>query len=310
MNDKMKNILVIGSINMDMVIHAPRLPELGETIIGNGFATIPGGKGANQALAAARLGGNVKIIAAVGRDIYGNALIENLKCNHIDCEGIVVTDGPTGIAAITVCNGDNQIIVDKGANEKLSADIIDENIELVKWADIVVLQMEMPQSTVLHAAKLAKQYGAKVLLNPAPMQDMMPEILDYVDILVPNQHEAQQILGMKVHTYEEQEEAVRQLLNMGINQVVITLGSKGSIYNIGTEIRRQEIFETDVVDTTAAGDSFIGGFCVALCQGNPIDEAITYATAISALTVSKAGASTSLPTKNEVDEFLKKSDAV
>lgn len=301
----MKNILVIGSINMDMVINTPRLPELGETITGNGFATIPGGKGANQAIAAARLGGNVRMIGAVGSDIYGGSLIENLKYNRVGCEGIIAMPTTTGIAVITVCNGDNHIILDKGANAELSTEIINQNIELVKWADIVVFQLEIPQETVFHAAKLAKKYGAKVLLNPAPMQDIIPEILDYVDIFVPNQYEAQQMLGIKINTYEEQEEAVRRFQSMGINQVVITLGGKGSIYNVGTEIRMHGIFEIDVVDTTAAGDGFIGGICVALCQRKTVDEAISYATAVSALAVRRVGASISLPTKKEVDEFSK-----
>lgn len=300
----MKNILVIGSINMDMVINTDRLPHLGETITGYGFAAIPGGKGANQALAVSRLGGKVKMLGCVGDDIYGDRLIENLKANGVGTESIEIVGGSSGIAVITICNGDNHIILDKGANEKFTPQSIDENIDLIKWADIVLFQLEIPQDTILYAAKIAKKSGAKVLLNPAPMQKIDPEIMGLVDAFVPNKHEAEQFLNMKIENKNDTEDAVKKLLNMGIEQVVITLGADGCAYNDNRTIKFQHAVKVDVVDTTAAGDSFIGGFCTALCEDKDVDHSIKFATVVSALTVGKKGAGISIPNRSEVDDLI------
>ena len=295
----MNNILVVGSINMDMVIHTPRLPLLGETITGSGFATVPGGKGANQAIAAARSGGTVKMIGAVGSDLYAGTLVNHLKANGVGCEGISMVEGSTGIAVITVCGGDNHIILEKGANAALTPERIDEYAEWFRWADIVVMQLEIPFVTVLHAAKLAKRWGAKVLLNPAPACPV-DGLLEYVDILIPNQYEAGEITGC-----EDPEESLNWFLNRGVEQAVITLGGDGCIYNEGETVCRHGVYETKVADTTAAGDGFIGGFCTALCDDSLVEEAVSYATAVSAITVSRDGASVSLPMRQEVEAFLK-----
>lgn len=300
----MKNILVIGSINMDMVIHTPRIPVLGETISGSNFATIPGGKGENQAVACSRLGCNVKMIGGVGNDIYGNALLKNLSENNVGTDGIKVFDTTSGIAIITVCGGDNHIILDSGANGMVDKATIDENMALIRWADIVVFQFEIPEDSIYYAMKIAKENHKTTILNPAPMIDFDSEILQYVDIFIPNQHEAGQLLGINICSVADGKNAVSQLLELGIEQVIITLGSDGCVYNVGKEIKHQGIFPINVVDTTAAGDSFIGGICKGLCSNFDIEKTILYATAVSALTVSKKGATTSLPYENEVNKFI------
>lgn len=299
----MKNILVIGSINMDMVINTNRLPNLGETIEGYGFETVPGGKGANQALAAAKLNGNVRMLGAVGNDIYADYLIENLKNNGVDITRIEKMDDNTGIAVITVCGGDNHIILDGGANKKLTQEVIEKNIDLIEWADLVVFQLEIPQDSILYAAKIAKELNTKVLLNPAPMQTINKEIIELVDIIIPNKNEAEQYLNITINDMTDAYAAVKKFLKMGIKQVIITLGKDGCVYNDKNIIKTQKAINVDVVDTTAAGDSFIGGFCVALCEGKTVEQAIKFATSVSALVVSKKGASTSLPERNEVEKL-------
>lgn len=301
----MKNVLVIGSINMDMVIKTPRIPVLGETITGNGFATVPGGKGENQAVAAARLGIAVKMIGAVGNDHFGGALNKNLSENGVGTDGVAIINTTSGAAIITVCNGDNHIILDSGANKLVDEKIIDKNIDLIEWADIVVFQFELPLKTIIHAMKIAKGLGKTILLNPAPMIDFDREILNYTDIFIPNQHEAGQFLSTTIESVEDGKRAVKSLLNLGVKQVIITLGEKGCVYNDGALIKHQAIFDIKVVDTTAAGDSFIAGICKGFCNEFPLEKTILYATAVSALTVSKKGATTSLPYEQEVEGLLK-----
>lgn len=296
----MKNILVIGSINMDLVITVSRVPRMGETISGDGFMTVPGGKGANQALCMARLGGNVKMLGCVGKDSFGPELIEYLKDGGVDTSEIKQTDKNTGVALITVCNGDNMILLEKGANYMITPADIQANHELFKWADVVVMQLEIPWETVFHAARTAKEYHCTVILNPAPIENFNNEILEYVDIIVPNEHEGGIILGKEVTAAEEAKELVSEFAEKGITAVV-TLGGNGSVYGYNGEIRHQRAFETNVVDTTAAGDSFIGGMCVAMCEGKPFDEAIEFATKVSSVTVSRKGAGSSLPKRCEVD---------
>jgi len=300
----MKNILIIGSINMDMVINTPKIPKLGETITGFGFATIPGGKGANQAVAAARLSGSAKMIGCVGDDINGQALLTNLKSNNVDVTGIKKVSSTSGVAVITICDGDNHIILDKGANAYVTKEVLDENIDIIKWADFVIFQLEIPQETVLYGAKLAKEYNAQVIFNPAPITDFNPEILKYVDIFVPNQHEAGQMLNKNIESIDDAKAAVLEFKKMGISQTVITVGKDGSVFNDGDDVFHQPSFPVIAVDTTAAGDCFIAGFCAGISENMNFREAIRFATAASAITVSRKGASISLPTKSEVFDFL------
>lgn len=297
----MKHILIIGSINMDLTIHTPRLPRLGETITGSDFATTPGGKGANQAVAAARLGGEVRMIGGVGQDVYAARLEENLQRAGVGTDGIVSFDTTSGIAVITVCGGDNQIILDRGANQRITPAVIDHNIRLLEWADLVLFQLEIPLETMVYAAELAKRRGVKVLLNPAPMQPLPDELLKCTDILIPNQYEAGQLLGREIVTVGDASLAARELVARGIGQVIITLGDQGCLVCDGEEQFHAGIYPVDTVDTTAAGDCFIGAYAVGLCEGMSTLEAIRFASAASAITVSRPGASSSLPSRQEVD---------
>ncbi len=302
----MKNILTVGSINMDLVVNADKFPRPGETINGYKFSEIPGGKGANQAIAAKRMGANVKMIGAVGSDIYGNILLENLKKDGIDCCGISTKECCSGIAVITVADAENQIIVVSGANGVITTDDIQNASVLFKWADIVLFQLEIPQEIVLTAARLAKENHAKVLLNCAPYQEISTELLSLTDILVANQTEATLLTGIELKTSENYKEAIQLLMDKGIERIVITLGNKGCIYNDGHNILRCNAYKVQAVDTTAAGDCFIGALGACCDDEISFSDTVSFASAASAISVTRAGASTSIPMHNEVLEFLKK----
>lgn len=306
----MSKILVVGSINMDMVINTDKMPKLGETINGSGFCTIPGGKGENQAIAAARLGGKVSMIGSVGNDLHGERLKQNLIDNNINIDGVVTTDTNSGVAMITVCRGDNYIILDKGANDNVSVDLIENCKDLIKKTDIVVMQFEIPIKTVLYTAKLAKSLNKTVIINPAPMAEFPHELFAYTDIFVPNQYEAAELLGFKVEAIEDGKKAVQKLYELGVSHPIVTMGEQGCIYLYNNTVIHKPAFSIKAVDTTAAGDSFIGAISKALCDGMELNEAINYATAVSAITVSRMGATSSLPTADEVEEFLSRIDAL
>lgn len=296
----MRKILVIGSINMDMVIKTKRVPQMGETITGSGFMTSCGGKGANQAVAAARMGANVAMIGAVGSgDSNGERLLNNLKENGVNTDGVSVVDGPSGIAVITVCRGNNCIILDEGANSKVTPEMIDRNIDKLEWCDIILLQFEIPIETVLYAAKLGKRLGKTVIINPAPMKEIPKELIRFCDLFTPNRTEAEMITGMKITTKREAEAAVKLIRDMGAESVVITMGGHGAIMGIRDKIKGQGIYKTNVVDTTAAGDTFVAGLAVRLSDG--IAAACDFAARASALTVSKYGAQTAMPTEKEIE---------
>ena len=297
----MRNILVVGSINMDMVMNTPYIPKLGETINGLGFMTVCGGKGANQACAIARLGLDISMIGCVGDDVYATTLRENLIASGVEISGVHTVEGSSGVAQITVCDGNNFIILEKGANGLLSPDILNKEEEKFRNADIVILQFEIPEETNIHAAKLAKKHNAKVLLNPAPMQQIPQELLKYVDIFVPNRHEAKELLGYELECEADYIRAIEEIKAMGIEQVLITLGSKGSVFNKGDEIYLQPPVKTRVVDTTAAGDSFIGGFASKYMEGEELFGCVRNATKISTIVIGKKGASTSIPSKEEAE---------
>ena len=298
----MKNILVIGSINMDMVINTPVLPKLGETLMGSGFMTSGGGKGANQATAIAKINGKCNMIGAVGCDEFGKVLCDNLESYGVDTCGVSRLECNSGVAVITVCNGDNHIIVDMGANGKVTPELIDKNMDLVKQADIVVMQLEIPMETVVYAAKKTREYGGKVLLNPAPAAKLPDELLHNVDILIPNEHEAEIITGTA-----DMAEAIEILKGSGVGQIIITLGSEGSIYTDGDKVKTSPAFKTQAVDTTAAGDTFIGAYCAAVCEGKDTDYAVKFASLASSITVARRGAAMSIPT---MDEILAKKECV
>ena len=239
------------------------------------------------------------MIGAVGCDEFGKLLKANLEANHVRTNGVKIADTNSGVAVITVCGGDNHIILDGGANDEVSPAWIDANLDLIKNADIVIFQLEIPMDTIIYAAKKAKEYGCKVLLNPAPAAKLPEELLSFTDIIIPNEHEAAIITG-----YTNEEEALKALWNDGKRTVIITLGEKGCLYNEGTTIKTQKAFSVKAVDSTAAGDSFIGGYCSMIAEGKAMDEAVRFATAVSAITVSRPGASASIPTRKEAEDFL------
>lgn len=300
-----KNVLVIGSINVDYVIHTERLPVLGETLTGSDFAMNFGGKGANQAVALARAGCNVRMLGAVGSDRAGELALQNLRDFGVDTSAVMIKDEkPTGAAVITVCGGDNHIILDPGANELVTPEAIQKNRALLEWADLLVMQLEIPVESVLAAAKLAKETRTRVILNPAPVKAPEPEIYSYIDLIIPNEHEAAALTGITTDDRESAEEALRALCLAGCEQAIITLGGRGCIYGTRESIASHGVFRVPRVDTTAAGDSFVGGLCARLCEGDSLPDAIRYASATAAIAVSRKGASASIPTRDEVVAFL------
>ena len=300
-----KNILVIGSINVDYVIHTDRLPKLGETITGSDFAMNFGGKGANQAVAIAKAGCSVKMLGAVGNDLSGDLALKNLEDCGVDSSEVLRVDAPTGAAVITVCGGDNHIILDVGANGYVTPKRIAERADLFAWADIVVMQYEIPTESVIAAARMAKERGKMVVINPAPVKEVDAELYRYVDLMIPNEFEAQLITGIAQNNDDDARNAIAKLREMGCQNAIVTLGGKGCAYGVGDDVHFAGIYKVQRVDTTAAGDSFIGGICSKLCEGWDLDRAVTYAAAVSAITVSRPGASVSIPVASEVEEFLK-----
>jgi len=300
----MPDIVVIGSLNMDLAITTPKVPVMGETVLGSGFMTIPGGKGANQAVAAAKLGGKVSMVGCVGNDAFGNEVINNLKQNSVDTSNVKKLDGiPTGIAMIVVNEGNNFIIVDPGANYQLMPQMIDTVEELIKNSYIVVIQLEIPIETVERAIDIAKRNNVKVLLNPAPARKLDDSLLAKVDILTPNETESEIITGIPIKSVEDAKKAVTYLMDKGIPYVIVTMGGKGVVYNSGKEIIHKTVPDVTVIDSTAAGDSFSGALAVALSNGKTIDEAVDFGNIVGTLTVMKKGAQTSLPTLEDVLNF-------
>lgn len=296
----MKNILVIGSLNADMTIHTDRMPSLGETVEGYDFSVNAGGKGANQAVAVAKLGGKVKFLGAVGNDSNGNMLLDNLKTSGVVFSGFTTDDVPTGTASITVINGDNFIILNAGANKSITPFIIDEYSHLIREADILVMQLEIPLDSVIRAAVTAKESKTVVILNPAPAKELPDALLKNVDIIIPNEHEAYHLTGISVDSDEKCKKAISELNGKGIKTAIITLGSKGCVYNDGSNIIFRNAEKTTVVDTTSAGDTFIGAVCCGLSEGMSLRECIDFATKASAITVSRKGASCSIPSRDEI----------
>lgn len=292
-------ILVIGSANADLVIHSEKMPVLGETLLGGGFEINAGGKGLNQAVALAKLGGKVSFIGAVGKDAFGELLLKELRQNGVEFRGIR-PDTPTGIAMITVVNGDNFIVLNEGANGQLTPDVIAEHEDEIAACDICVLQLEIPLDSVKKTIELAKKNGTKVVLNPAPFRKLSPEILKNVDLLIPNEHETFGLTNIHPDSEENCKKAVENLLGFGAKTVILTLGERGCVYNGTDGIVFHPAKQTTVVDTTSAGDTFIGAVTSKLSKGQPLETAIDFATKAAALTVSRSGASKSIPLESEI----------
>lgn len=294
-------IIVVGSANTDLVIHTEKMPKLGETLVGNNFQTNAGGKGLNQAVAIAKLGGNASFLGAVGCDGNGEFLIGTLTEFGVNFEGVKLEKHPTGTAMITVVNGDNFIILNSGANDALTAGIIEQKAHLITESDFCVLQLEIPIETVLKTIEIARKSGTRVVLNPAPFKKLPDEVYSLVDYLIPNEHEAEALTGICIDSNDLAIKAVEKIKALGVKNVIITLGDKGCVYNDGEKITFHPAKSVTAVDTTSAGDCFIGALVTRLSENNSITEAIDFATKASAVAVSRAGASASIPFAYEVE---------
>jgi len=304
-------VLVVGSLNMDLTAFAPRLPLPGETLMGTGWATANGGKGGNQAVAAARLGARVAMIGRVGRDAHGEALRAALIAEGIECDAIN-TDPlhPTGVALITVdSRSQNTIVVIAGSNAELSSADIDAQRELFAAATIVLFQLETPLPSVRRGIELAAEHGKFVILNPAPAPEgaiLDEEMLTGVTLLVPNETEAAQLSQLPVTSVEEAILAAQELRTRGCREVIVTLGALGVVHVGRSEPRHYPAQATQALDTTAAGDTFIGGLAASLARGDDLTQAIYFGQLAASLSVSRSGAQTSIPTLAEVSELRRR----
>lgn len=305
MKEKAK-IVVVGSSNIDMVVKTERIPRAGETVLGGEFVMVPGGKGANQAVCAAKLGADVRLVARIGNDVFGEMSLANFHKAGVDTT-FVVKDNQhaSGVALIAVDrNGENAIVVAPGANTALSPEDVSQAEEAIAAADAVVLQLEIPQETVVRAVELARSHGVKVVLNPAPIRQFPNQILQYVDVLTPNQHEAASLIGAEGEGNNlDAQEAAKALLEMGVAAVVITLGADGAYVATHERAERVDAVKVQAVDTTAAGDAFTASLACALAEKKDLFEAARFAAKVAGISVTRMGAQSSMPARHEVDSY-------
>lgn len=307
----MKKILVIGSLNLDMTVQVDHTPVVGETILSNKMEMNAGGKGANQACALGKLGADVIMLGAVGRDMYADIQMDSLNKAGVDTTRVIVKDDvSTGIALITVNrDGDNSIIVVSGANATLSKQDIDDNLDVIKESDIVIFQLEVPLETVCYAAEIAKKMGKMVILDPAPVPKNFPdELYRHVDIIKPNETELGMLTGID-NPEEHLEKAAECLRKKGVKDVIVTLGEKGVYLDdkiSGAE--RIPAMKVQAVDTTAAGDSFTAALAIMLAEGKSLREAAKFANYVSAIVVTRKGAQSSIPTLEEVKRYIEQKE--
>lgn len=300
------SILVLGSFMMDQVVSTPRAPQNGETIIGDSFATYPGGKGANQAVAASRLGSEVIMAGKIGDDSNGERFIKTLKNEDINTNWIEVDkDQATGVGFVTSeRDGNNRIIVVPGANLKYDFNDLKKLYSVLDKVNVLIMQLEMDIAVMEEAAKIAKEKGVKVILNPAPGQKISNEFMSNIDYLTPNETELEILTDMKVTSTEDAIQAAKILLNRGVENIIVTLGDNGALVVNKNFEAHVEGYTVPVKDTVAAGDAFNGALAVSIENNIEITEAIKYANATGALTVTKNGAIPSIPTRDEVNAFL------
>ncbi|MDC0704272.1 ribokinase [Priestia sp. AB] len=292
----MAKVTVIGSSSMDLVVTSNIRPGAGETVLGESFKTVPGGKGANQAVAAARLGADVSMIGCVGEDHYGKAILENFKSNGVSVKNVKpVTYLDSGTAHIILAEGDNSIVVVKGANDYITPDYVEKAKEKIKEADIVLIQQEIPEETVEYVAQLCQELKVPLLLNPAPARPLKAEVIEQVSYITPNEHEAELLFEGK-----EKEEVLKQYPN----KLFITEGKQGVRYFNGEKEVLVPSYQVETIDTTGAGDTFNAALAVALAEGMGFEKGIQFANRAASLSVTKFGAQGGMPTRKEVEESL------
>ena len=305
-------VVVVGSFNMDLVVKAGRRPQTGETLMGEAFGMFIGGKGSNQAIAAARLGADVTMIGRLGTDLFGDTLM----ASHVE-EGIHTdyvlrdTEVGTGVASILIdADGDNSIVLVPRANMCLSVEDIERASESIAAADVLLLQLEVPIAASQRAAEIAQSNDTTVVLNPAPAQELSDNFLAQVDILVPNEVEAGSLSGVRVSTATDAERAAKVLLDKGLSAVILTLGERGALLLTPDLTQRVPAYAVDVVDTTAAGDAFCGALATGLARGENLVGAVGFANTVGALAVTVLGAAPSMPTAGQVKRFLREGSSV
>jgi ribokinase len=300
------SIVVIGSSNTDMVVRTPHIPAPGETILGDDLVLVSGGKGANQAVAAARLGAEVTLVARVGADLFGERAVREIAAAGVDTTYVVRDSAtPSGVALICVADdGQNSIVVAPGANGQLTPQDVDAALPAIRSASVVVLQLETPLETVEYAIRLAKREGKQVILNPAPARDLPFGLLDGVDILTPNEIEAAMLLKMADGLPLDPSIAGQALLRLGPASIIVTIGAEGAIVAKLEGSTHVPALKVEAVDTTAAGDCFTGALACALAEGKKLSDAARFAAAAASLSVTRLGAQSSMPTRAEVEKSL------
>lgn len=301
----MNRVFIIGSANMDLVIQTPRRPAPGETLTGSGFLITPGGKGANQAVAAAKLGADARMLAKVGDDIFGARMLSDMREYGVDTSRIAVEPGvSTGVAVITLCEGENTILLDPGANARLLPADVEPHLSALRESDILVMQLEIPLETIFYALDAARGSGCRVIVNPAPapLTPLPASFFAGLYSLTPNEHEAALMTGLPVETREQAFAALDAFREMGVERPIITMGGEGAVYFDGETHRHQRAYPPEkIVDTTAAGDTFTAAVAVKLSQGASLSEAMDFAARAAAITVSRLGAQRSIPTLAEMN---------
>jgi len=298
-------IVVFGSINMDLVARVPRLPAAGETLRGIDFFTAPGGKGANQAAACARLGAQTYMIGRLGEDVFGSSLRESLEKTGVDVTQVMTAPGPSGVALIHVdADGENSIVIIPGANGQVSVDDLERLDTVLDGADSLLLQLEIPLEAVTAAARLAHTLGTRVILDPTPASPVPEDLYTLTDIITPNETECAALVGFPVHDLALAEHAAGILLKRGVKQVVIKMGERGAYLHDGTTGELIPAYPVEAVDTTAAGDAFNGALAASLEKGLTLREAVRFANAAGAISATHPGAQPSMPTLKEVEQFL------
>jgi ribokinase len=299
-------MVVVGSANIDMVVSTSRFPKAGETLLGKTFTMFPGGKGANQAVCAAKLGGDVRFVGKMGNDMFRDRLFESMGNDGVVLEDVLIDEvHSTGIAVIMVDDtGRNEIVVISGSNMKLTPTDVESRSNVISSAQVVLIQLEIPLETVMRTAEIAHTAGALIILNPAPARELPDYLLSQIDYLTPNETEAEILTGVRVTSAETAGQAAGHLLDRGVKNVIVTLGEKGSLFVNHANRTYYPAVSVNPVDTTAAGDAFNGALALSIVRGMEIDDGVRYATSVAAMSVTRMGAQSSMPTPEELQTFL------